>query len=80
MTVSTKLAGLVARARKEDRLTNVMGFVDQDLLQLAFQSLRKEAAAGIDGQTWADYAANLEENLQELHRRLRTGQYRAPPV
>jgi len=80
VTVSTKLAGLVARARKEDRLTNVMGFVDQDLLRLAFQSLRKEAAAGIDGQTWADYATNLDENLQELHRRLRTGQYRAPPV
>lgn len=29
--VSQKLAGLVARARKEDCLTNVIGFVDEEL-------------------------------------------------
>src|SRR5919198_4865963 len=43
-TVSTQLAGLVARARKEARLTNVVQFVDEELLRLAFPSLRKQAA------------------------------------
>ncbi|MCC7369005.1 MAG: hypothetical protein IT306_11310 [Chloroflexi bacterium] len=33
-TVSTKLAGLVARAKKEDRLTNVVQYVDEELLRL----------------------------------------------
>ena len=37
-TVSTKLAGLVARARTEDRLTNVVQYVDEELLRLAFRS------------------------------------------
>ena len=42
-TVSTKLAGLFARARKEARLTNVVQHVDEDLLRLALRSLRKQA-------------------------------------
>jgi hypothetical protein len=48
--VSTKLAGLVARARKEARLSNVVPYVDEELLRPAFRSLRKHAAAGVDGQ------------------------------
>ena len=35
LTVSTKLAGLVARAKKEARLTNVIQFVDEELLHRA---------------------------------------------
>src|SRR6266498_4813471 len=56
-TVSTKLAGLVARARKETRLTNVVQYVDEELLRLAFRSLRRKAP-GVDGQRYEDYAAN----------------------
>src|SRR5207237_9051435 len=43
-TVSTKLAELVARARKEARLTNVVQYVDEELLRLAFRSRRQQAA------------------------------------
>jgi hypothetical protein len=46
-TVSTKLAGLVARARKDARLTNVVQYVNEELLRLAFGSLRKQAAPGV---------------------------------
>ena len=79
-TVSTKLAELVARARKEARLTNVIQFVDKELLQLAFRSLRKQAAPGVDGQSYEDYGANLGDNLEGLYQRLKTGRYRAPVV
>ena len=80
LTVSTKLAGLVARARKEARLTNVIQFVDEELLRLAFRSLRKQAAPGVDGQSYEDYAKDLPMNLRDLHERLRSGRYRAPAV
>jgi RNA-directed DNA polymerase len=79
-TVSTKLAGLVARARKEARLTNVVQYVDEELLRLAFGSLRKQAAPGVDGQSYDDYAAGLDENLWDLHRRLKSGRYQAPVI
>ncbi len=79
-TVSTKLAGLVARARKEARLTNVVQYVDEELLRLAFRSLRKQAAPGVDGQSYEEYAANVDENLKDVHARLTTGRYQAPVI
>src|SRR5712691_9186434 len=48
LTVATKLVELVAaRARRERTLTNVIQFVDEELLRLAFRSLRKQAAPGV---------------------------------
>jgi group II intron reverse transcriptase/maturase len=79
-TVSTKLAGLAARARKEKCLTNVIQCVDEELLRLAFRSLRKQAAPGVDGQSYEDYAANLDQNLREVYARLKSGRYRAPVI
>ena len=79
-TVSTKLAGLAARARKEARLTNVVQFVDEELLRLAFRSLRKQAAPGVDGQSYEDYAVNLDQKLRDLYARLKSGRYQAPVI
>src|SRR5207247_4557281 len=79
-TVSTKLAGLVARAKKEVRLTNVVQYVDEELLRLAFRSLRKQAAPGVDGQSYEEYAVNLDRNLKDVHARLTTGRYQAPVI
>lgn len=78
--VSTKLAGLVARARKEERLTNVISFVDEGVLRLAFGSLRKQAAPGVDGRSYEDYAERLSQNVAGLYARLRSGRYQAPAV
>ena len=57
LPVCPKLVELAARARKEGRLTNVVQFVDEELLRLAFRSLRKQAAPGVDGQSYEDYAS-----------------------
>src|SRR2546427_10879082 len=79
-TVSTKIAELVARARKEARLTNVVQFVDEELLRLAFRSLRKQAAPGVDGQSYEDYAVHLDQKLRDLYARLKSGSYQAPVI
>ena len=79
-TVSTKLAELGTRARREARLTNVVQYVDEELLRLAFPSLRKQTAPGVDGQRYQDYATNLTANLTDLYARLRSGRYRAPVI
>jgi group II intron reverse transcriptase/maturase len=49
-------------------------------LRAAYFSLKKEAAPGVDGETWRHYGAALEENLQNLSDRLKRGAYRAKPV
>jgi len=79
-TVSPKLAELARRAKKEARLTNVVQYVDEELLRLAFRSLRKQAAPGIDGQSYEDYAVNLDQKLRDLHMRLKSGRYQAPTI
>jgi hypothetical protein len=39
----------------------------------AFLAIKRDAAAGADGETWRHYRANLEGNLQELSLRLKRG-------
>ena len=46
----------------------------------AFLALKRRAAPGVDGVTWLDYEAGLEDNLRGLHERVHRGAYRALPV
>jgi RNA-directed DNA polymerase len=49
-------------------------------LRKGYFSLKRNAAPGVDGETWRHYAENLEENLRDLAARLKRGAYRAKPV
>ena len=49
-------------------------------LRRAYFSLKRNAAPGVDGETWQHYGVGLEENLQDLSDRLKRGAYRAKPV
>ena len=51
-----------------------------ETLRMAYFSLKKEAAPGVDGETWRHYGETLEDNLQDLSHRLKRGAYRAKPV
>lgn len=51
-----------------------------DRLRKAYYSLKRSAAPGVDGETWASYGQDLEENLLDLSSRLQRGAYRAKPV
>lgn len=53
--------------------------LDVEFLSEAFRRLKRKAAYGIDKVTWQDYKENLQENLQDLHERLKAKQYRATP-
>jgi RNA-directed DNA polymerase len=51
-----------------------------DTLRMAYFSLKKEAAPGVDGERWRHYGEQLEVHLQDLAARLKQGAYRAKPV
>lgn len=51
-----------------------------DHLQKAYLSLKRDAAPGVDGETWRHYGENRKENLRDLADRLKRGAYRAKPV
>jgi RNA-directed DNA polymerase len=49
-------------------------------LRRAYLSLKRDAAPGVDGETWRHYGEDLEENFHDLAERLKRGVYRAKPV
>ena len=82
ITLSTKLHKIATLAREApDRvLTTLAHHIDVDFLREAYRRTRKDGATGVDGQTAAEYAEDLEANLQSLLDRLKSGAYVAPPV
>ncbi len=69
----------VAQRDKEARFTALLHHVTVGRLRAAYRAIRPQAAAGVDGVTWEVYGRDLEANLQDLHRRLHAGRYRARP-
>ncbi len=51
-----------------------------ETLRAAYFGLKREAAPGVDGETWRHYGEALEDNLRDLSDRLKRGAYRAKPV
>src|SRR2546428_8558363 len=73
----------IAELAKEDpkrQFSSIAHLITGEKLYEAFRSLRKNASAGIDGVTYQQYETNAEENIRQLHRRLKEGKYRAQPL
>ncbi len=80
--VLTKLRRIAKLAREMPgvALNTLAHHIDMGWMREAFKRTRKDGAVGVDGRTGREYAANLEENLQSLIDRAKTGRYRAPNV
>jgi group II intron reverse transcriptase/maturase len=80
--VSTKQQRIAQLAKQSPEMgfTSLAYHIDLRWLYEAYLRVRPDAAAGVDGQTAQDYAANLRENLQALLDRAKSGTYRALPV
>ena len=74
----------VRQAAKKDRKLRFTALLHHiynlETLRMAYFHLKKEAAPGVDGETWRHYGEELENNLQDLSERLKRGAYRAKPV
>jgi group II intron reverse transcriptase/maturase len=82
-TISTKLERIAKLAKEMPGvpLSTLAHHIDIDWLHEAYRRTRKDAAVGVDGQTAAEYEANLGDNLRSLLDRAKSGDhYRAPPV
>ena len=66
---------------RRQRFTALLHHIyDVERLRAAYLAIKKDAAAGVDAETWEHYGENLEANLQDLSQRLKRGAYRARPV
>ncbi|MEM9463187.1 MAG: group II intron reverse transcriptase/maturase [Myxococcota bacterium] len=80
--MSPELLKVVERAkeRPEERFTSLAHLIDVPALTRVYDRIRKGAAVGVDGVTKEDYGQELGGNLQDLHERLKSKQYRHQPI
>ena len=70
-----------ARGKRGAKFTTLMHHIYQvERLRAAYLACKRDAAAGVDGQTWAGYGRGLEARLLDLSDRLARGGYRPQPV
>jgi group II intron reverse transcriptase/maturase len=69
-----------AAGNKGERFVNLMSHLRVPLLKEAYLRLRKDAASGIDGETWKSYGEQIEARLADLQDRIHRGSYHPPPV
>jgi len=73
----------LAELAKEDpdqKFFSIAHLLTPQALYESFRSLRKDASAGVDHVTYEGYEKQASQNIQELHRRLKSKTYRALPL
>lgn len=73
----------IAELAKEDKgrqFYSIAHLLTAGALYEAFESLRKDASAGVDRVTYAEYEVDAWKHIQALHARMKSGQYRAQPL
>jgi group II intron reverse transcriptase/maturase len=80
--MSTQLSRLTERAKadKTARFLSMAHLLTPGALYAAFEGLRRNASAGVDEVTYAEYEKAAAENIQQLHGRLVSHRYRAQPL
>jgi RNA-directed DNA polymerase len=80
-TVSTKqqrIAHLAGNA--PDMAMDLSHHIDLNWMKEACRLTRKDGAAGVDGETYKEFAQGLDARLESLLDHAKGGTYRAPPV
>jgi len=81
-SISTKQQriALLAKQMPDKQMRSLSNHIDEEWLAEAHRRTRKDGAAGVDGQTAADFEAQLSQQLSTLLNEAKSGRYRAPPV
>ena len=81
-TMTTQLARISQLSAADPQMVfrQLMHHFTKDRLGHCYQSLSGRAASGIDGVTKKDYGRNLQENLDDLWKRLKAMAYRPCPA
>jgi len=82
LDISTKLERIAKLAKeiRDGQLYTLAHHIDVNWLREAYRRTRKDGARGVDRISAEQYAERLEDNLQSLLDRAKSGRYRAPPV
>ena len=81
-SVSPGLLRVMERAKRnpQERQLSLAYLIDVEALRRSYQRTSGRAAVGVDGIDKKGYGQNLEENLRDLHKRLKEMKYRHQPI
>jgi group II intron reverse transcriptase/maturase len=79
-TTSLQRIGQRAKEKPKEKWTTLLSHVTGAVLKEAFRRLRRDAATGVDGVTWQEYGARLDERLSCLEDRIHRGGYHPQPT
>jgi RNA-directed DNA polymerase len=80
MSTALSRVSELASADKTTRFLSLAHRLTPTALMAAFEGLRKNASAGVDGVTYREYEQDVWVNIPALHHRLVSHQYRAQPL
>jgi len=69
-----------AKSDPEAKMYSLARLIDEAALKRAYESTRKGAAVGVDGVDKEQYGRELDENIRDLHERMKAGKYRHQPI
>lgn len=80
--MSTKELQIAERARKykQESLTNLQQFIDEELLHKSYRNLNKNSSPGVDGKYWHNYSLESHLRIPELLVEFKSGKYKAPAI
>jgi group II intron reverse transcriptase/maturase len=80
--MSPELQRVAERARQEPegKFNSLAHLINEEALKRNFHRLKKDSAVGVDGITKEQYGQGLDENIRDLHGRMKRMQYRHQPI
>ena len=78
----TNLARIAEMSSKQPDMvfTSIAHLINGDMLKLCHQKMDRDKAVGIDGISKEDYEKDLDDNIKDLVRRIRTRSYKPKPA
>jgi retron-type reverse transcriptase len=71
----------IAKADRTDRkVQNLASYINKDTLRTIHKQMNQHKAYGIDKVTKGDYEQNLEANLENLMKRMKSESYKPNPI
>lgn len=80
MSTDINRIATLAKENPARKFYSIAHLITEERFTEKFRKLRKDSSAGIDGVVHEQYAANVEENIRQLHRRLVENKYQAQPL
>ena len=80
--MSTNKLQIAERAMKykQEALTNLQQFIDEELLHKCYRNLNKSSSPGVDGKYWHNYSLESQYRIPELLVEFKSGKYKAPAI